>query len=499
MSAVIKEAFEKAEKVEADKPLPLRKPATKAESFPANYMGELLAGAALAIQDKVQAPLAICAQSVLAAATLAVQAHANVVLPIGQTKPLSNFFLTISESGERKSGCDNIALQAINEHEERLFEKYKEEIKCHQIEHDAWNACRKEILAKKKQSKSDKQKEIDALGAEPIKPISPLLTCSEPTFEGLVLQLVWGIPSIGVFSDEGGQFISGHAMNQDNKVKSISAFSKLWDGAPIKRVRAGDGTTALFGRRVCIHLMAQHEVANIMLSDSMLQSQGYLSRFLVCEPESTVGTRFSKESKAESEIALQSYNARISEILQVPLPIKPDSMNQLEPRELHFSAEAKQIWTRFSDHIEHLLVKGGEMEPIKGLANKLAEHAARLAAVLTLFEDIYASEIDLRSMEGGIALAQFYASEALRLFDQGKTDPNIVKAERLFDWLTNKWGEDKISAVEIYQTGVAGLTSRAAAMAIIKILEEHNYLLLLDGKHLVNGEMRKQVWQIVRV
>ncbi len=29
---------------------------------------------------------------------------------------------------------------------------------------------------------------------------------------------------------------------------------------------------------------------------------------------------------------------------------------------------------------------GGDMEPIKGLANKLAEHAARIAGVLTLVE-----------------------------------------------------------------------------------------------------------------
>ena len=57
-------------------------------------VGSVLAPAAQAIQVKVQAPIAISAQSVLAAATLVAQAHADVELPTGQTRPLSSFFIT---------------------------------------------------------------------------------------------------------------------------------------------------------------------------------------------------------------------------------------------------------------------------------------------------------------------------------------------------------------------------------------------------------------------
>jgi len=47
--------------------------------------------------------LAICGQSALAAATLAVQAHADIELPNQQAKPLANYFLTVAASGERKT------------------------------------------------------------------------------------------------------------------------------------------------------------------------------------------------------------------------------------------------------------------------------------------------------------------------------------------------------------------------------------------------------------
>ena len=39
---------------------------------------------------------------------------------------------------------------------------------------------------------------------------------------------------------------------------------------------------------------------------------------------------------------------------------------------------------KFADHVKRAIAPGAELEPIRGLANKLPEHAARLSAVLTL-------------------------------------------------------------------------------------------------------------------
>jgi hypothetical protein len=36
------------------------------------------------------------------------------------------------------------------------------------------------------------------------------------------------------------------------------------------------------------------------------------------------------------------------------------------------------MWRAFADHIEPLIGPGGDLEPVRGLANKLPEHAARL-------------------------------------------------------------------------------------------------------------------------
>jgi len=50
--------------------------------------------AAEAVREATRAPFAICAQSVLAAATLAVQPHRDVGLPGGGRKPLTGLFAT---------------------------------------------------------------------------------------------------------------------------------------------------------------------------------------------------------------------------------------------------------------------------------------------------------------------------------------------------------------------------------------------------------------------
>jgi hypothetical protein len=72
-----------------------------------------------------------------------------------------------------------------------------------------------------------------------------MFTCQEPTFEGLCRGLEHGQPSIGIFAAEGGQFIAGHAMGAENKLKTAAGLSSVWDGETIKRVRVAMASLSL--------------------------------------------------------------------------------------------------------------------------------------------------------------------------------------------------------------------------------------------------------------
>src|SRR4029077_17258995 len=110
-----------------ERPRPLMRLLPPADPYPLDALGSVLGAAAEAIHDYVQAPRAICCQSVLATAALAGQGHADVLLPTGQCRPLSLYLLAIAETGERKTSCDHEAAWPIARHEANLREKYDED------------------------------------------------------------------------------------------------------------------------------------------------------------------------------------------------------------------------------------------------------------------------------------------------------------------------------------------------------------------------------------
>src|SRR5262249_16664444 len=190
----------------------------------------------------------------------------------------------------------------------------------------------------------------------------------------------------------------------------------------------------------------------------------------VSAPESTAGKRQPKPEKPGTALALEKYGNCLLAILQTPLPLKKDMANELDPKTLHFSKEAIERWTKFVGHVEGQIGPGGALEPIRGLANKLPEHAARLAAVTTLASDIHAIEIDDARVKAGITLAEHYAGEALRVFEASKVNAVLVLAQQLLDWLHRQWPEQAISLPDIYQYGPGAIRDKATAKGLVVVL-----------------------------
>jgi hypothetical protein len=319
-----------------------------------------------------------------------------------------------------------------------------------------------------------------------------MLTSTEPTFEGLTKQFHNHHPSLGIFASEGGQFIGGHAMNEENKLRTASGLSELWDIGEARRVRAGEGATVSPGRRVAVHLMVQPEVATVLLSDSLLLGQGLLSRILVTAPDSAAGTRFSRDEQPETDAAIIRYGANLLAILERPLPVVAGTINELEPRSLPLSRDAQAVWKTFADHIERSIGVGGELESIKGLANKLPEHAARLAAVLTLYANINAGEV-------AIEIADHYASEAVRVFEASRINVDLLLADRLLKWLQRDWGESVVSLPDIYRGGPNAIRDLETARKLVTTLEGHGWLIPVKGGAVVAGHRRREVWRIIKL
>jgi hypothetical protein len=493
---IVRAILESNENIKSEPPRPLMRELPPADPFPIHALGDVLEPAAAAIHDRVRAPLAICAQSVLAAAALAVQGLGNIKLPPGHVKPLSCFFVSVAVTGERKSAVDYEALSPVREHERALREAFAGERLEYENSKDAWEAARKVAIKRGKGDRARVKDALDKLGPPPLPPLEPVLTCGEPTFEGLCKLLAVGWPSVGIFASEGGQFIGGHGMADDTKLRTAAGLSAVWDGEPIKRVRALDGVIVLPGRRVALHLMAQPDVAAMWLGDRLLIEQGLLSRVLPTAPDPASGSRMWREASPESDAAMKCYGATLLDILELPLPLADGTQNELLPRTLTLSPEAVRLWVAFHDHVEVRLRIGGELEPVRGLANKLPEHATRIAGMLALIDDIEASEVSATNIEAGIALAQHYAAEAMRLFGASRVSADLNEAQHLLEWLM-ALPEPLVSLPDIYQYGPTAIREAARARRAVSVLFDHGWLIRAPAGE-VGGTYRREVWQIVK-
>ena len=478
-------------------PLPLARSLPPAEPYPVDSLGPVMAAAARAFQAKTQAPMAICANAVLAVVGLAAQAHADVELPTGEVKPVSLFLVTIARSGERKTSNDNLALTPVKARESDLRVAHDAAAIEYENAFAAWEAERKHILQNKKKSFEARKDALNQLGPQPKPPLSPIIVCHEPTFEGLARLLINGQPSIGIFASEGGVFIGGHGFSEDAKLRTAAGLSLLWDDGRLTRVRAGDGAVALAGRRVAMHLQAQPDVAARLFSDPMLKDQGLLSRILVLAPDSTQGQRFWRDVKDDHNEAAQKYVARLNELFRRPMPLKDGSRNELAPRVLRLSAEARAVWTAFHDEVERELPTGGLFEPVAGFAAKLPEHAARIAAVLAMYGDPDATEIDARALSNGITLSRHYASTALRIHGASRINAEVLDAEALLKWIRLRSDRGLISLPDVVQTGPNRIRETATAKRLLALLEQHRRIARVLGPVTVNGKLRQDVWRLI--
>jgi hypothetical protein len=471
---------------------PLRLPPPAAAEYPLDALGSILAPAARCIRDIVQAPDALCATSLLSAASLAVQAHADVEID-GRREPLSLFAVSIAESGERKSAVDKIALHAHREIEWVALERYSQEKKSYDLDMQAWDAASRN--ASKGKSAEIIRSALSTLGPRPESPLKPILLVATPTLEGIHKLYLEGEPSIGLFHDDAGEFLGGHAMSKDNRTKSAAGLSRFWDTGDFDRIRSGDGAEKFYGRRLAMHLMMQPVIAKSILDDEVLTHQGFLARALMAWPISTIGTRLYNETDPYSHPDLKPYFARARELLTTPPQLKSGTRNVLAPRTLALTSEAKRLWIEAHDQIESNMKNGADFSGVRAWASKAPAQILRIAGVLTLIEDSKATRIEKIAITQATQIVHFHLSEAARIIGANVVPVSIRHAEALLEWC-HKTGRSQLSSADALQLGPGCTRDRAALDAAMKELERTRWAIPIEGGIFIKGRHHRQVWTI---
>lgn len=477
-------------------PEPLRRPSGNRIDFPVASMGKVLENAALALHDVFQSPIELCAQSLLASVSLAVQPHADIALG-PRSMPISLFMFTLAESGERKSAVDTECLRPHRKWEYNARLEWETKIKRWKRDFNIWDSEYRAIASNRKLDKGRKDYELEQLGPEPEKEREPLLLIDEPTFEGLVRLYERALPNVGLFSSEGGQFLGGYSMSKDHLQKSITGLSRLWDGQSVTRIRASeDHSVVLEKRRFSMHLMIQPKLAYPLFGNALAQEQGFLSRILVTAPPSAAHNFRYKHPDKDYEYAMEAYRDRILDILETPLDYQDKIRGELRPRLLTVDPLAEARWIDFHDGVHQRLNKDGAYRSVKAFASKAPEHALRIAANLTLFDDVTSTCVSEEWMAYGINLANYYIQEHIRLYQDMQYDQGVVDAEELLAWL-RKHKIQYVYPSMVYTRGPRNFRDRDEALMGLRRLEEFGYLLTLPKGTEIEGKFRREGWQVL--
>jgi hypothetical protein len=180
---------------------------------------------------------------------------------------------------------------------------------------------------------------------------------------------------------------------------------------------------------------------------------------------------------------------------RLPLPLVEGERQELEPRALRLSPEAKRAWIKLHDAIEMAMAPGGQFAIVKPWASKTPEQVLRIAGVLTLVDDANAQSIDAATLERAAELALWHLNEAVRLAGTAELAPEVRNAEALLNWC-HTTGRTLLYSTVAMNRGPACIRDQKSFRQAVAELERAGWAWQVEDGAEVDGKHRRHVWRI---
>ena len=469
--------------------VPLFAEIERPEKFPIESCGEL-APVVEAVADATQVPKEMAWHAVLEAVTLSVQAKANWLNPYKIETALVLFILTGAESGDRKTGASNRASAGAASHARKLRNRQIIQQEIYQNKVTAYNSVKKN-LEKSIKDMAELEAALNNLGHPPKPPLKSQLIFKDTTIEAIASVMRGGQPSAIFSTSEGGIFSGGHSFSKEKRVYSQAVLNSIWDGGPIGSNRVTTDAEPLYGRRLSVAVMFQPGLLMEFIGDETAINQGFFARFLIAMPTSIAGTRIPATPSQESLAIIEKFNKRTEALLDAPLKFK-DGSDELELRSIEMSEKAEALFLEFATYCEANLGLDGELYPIRDFANKAAENAGRLAAIMTLFENKDAKEISYNHTLNAITLMHWYLSETLRLREATPISRTLRQAQELLTYLIKYAAKNDTSTILFRDITRSGPKKLRPSNVLNPLIKE-----LMDSERLLEIKQSPRTFKIV--
>ena len=404
------------------------------DAIPYPRLPAIIRDAIWAVSSKTQAPLPLVTAAALAPIVSVSQGAINVSPEAGQVSPVCCSFLTVAESGERKTTVDNYFMAPIYDHERQNAENHRVVMLQYAREVESWKVESKALqsLLSKQIKKSQPTEDVKArltahLQNEPSPPMKLQMLASDITPAALQYQLYSGGGSLLLHSAEGGIILGGQAL------QNLGLFNDAWDGIPIPVTRRHSESYTIYDARLSTSIMVQSPIFQKYLKTHQEQARGsgFLARFFLACPQSTIGTRVGHAMENYREL-LEPYTQRLQQLLTHYADKVASGDNSRKT--LTFSPDAQRYWGNVCENIERQMAAGRMYFPIRDFASKEGNKIARLAALLHYFAGDEGDVISVQTVESADHICNWYLNEALRLFTPPPVIPQfILDADQL--WL----------------------------------------------------------------
>ncbi|SEP51121.1 Protein of unknown function [Rhodospirillales bacterium URHD0017] len=449
-------------------------------AYPIDSLPTAIRHAVEEVQAFVQAPIEMVAASALTALSIAGQQTADIRRAPTLCGPLGLFFLTLAESGERKSTIDGYFVKAIRDYEQGQREASKADAANYAAEMAAWEAKREAAGGKLKKAASEgielEPTTADLANIEAAKPGPPRiarLIYGDVTSEKLTRNLATNWPAAGIVTSEGGIVFGGHALGRDSASRTMSAFNELWSGATLTVDRATSDSYAVRNARLSVGIQVQPSVlAAFMERERNSRGSGFLARFLFSAPTSTQGQRKFRDAPTDWP-ALGPFNRRISELLAATPTIDPEGGLVLPL--LDFTPEAKAACAAWHDLIESQLGPTGEMANVRDLASKAADNLARLAGLFHVFDHGPSGLVDVEAVNAAAPIILWHLDQGRSYLGAFNMPPAVANASLLDRWLIEtcrRDGVDRLPRHKVQQFGPGPVRNKRELNAALEDLAE---------------------------
>ncbi|MCS2153226.1 YfjI family protein [Scandinavium goeteborgense] len=336
-----------------------------------------------------KAPDDLIKSTMLAAMSLACQDLVQVDIPFMGVKPCALYFLTITESGGRKSSVSNQVMKPFVDIDEERRVRYEKEKELFDEKLKDWESALKFLKKNKHQallkSKGNDKSNIDAVirSHRKTKPQKPerqriIYRNTDNSFIGLLEDISNHTKSTGLIYDEAIIFFT--------KVESedLAFFNKIWDGEAYERNRGNSKKIRIDDLKLTTLLMIQNGVIDKFLKSKTgetVRDSGFLARFLISKPASNKGNRQIDDGITQSREKLEQFHERISSLLkQTAFSTQKGKITTLA-----FSPDARKAFIETYNNAEKMHLDKYISNNYGDFLDRFMENVGRLSGIFHFF------------------------------------------------------------------------------------------------------------------